>query len=59
MSQQATLQYEPTVLMDDSVTKVFGKKHSGQVRGVGFGPSLPLVFGLPTPQLKGMSITDG
>ena len=52
MNQQS-LQSEPTVSMDDSFAKVFGKEHSGRVRGVGFGPSPSSVFGLPTQQLRG------
>ena len=51
MSQQSSLHSEPTVSMEDSFAKVFGKEHSGRVRGIGFGPTPSSVFGLPTPQL--------
>ena len=53
---QDSSQSEPIVSMNDSYAKVFGKKHLGRVRGVGFGPSPSLLFGLPTQQLGGISL---
>ena len=55
MTQESS-QSEPTVSMNDSYAKVFGKEHSGRVRGVGFGPSPLAIFGLPTHQRGSMSL---
>ena len=54
MNQESS-ESEPTVSLTDSYSKVFGTEHSGRVRGVGFGPSPSLVFGLPSQQPGGVS----